>query len=70
MAEPAIRVERLGKVYQLAHASLRHTSFREALMSAALSPLRRFRQLSGTDEAWSASGHCAMWTSSHSPERS
>ena len=49
MTSPAISVEGIGKLYQLAHQSDRHTSFREALTSMALAPLRRFRQLRGTD---------------------
>jgi lipopolysaccharide transport system ATP-binding protein len=47
----AISVEGIGKLYQLAHQSNRHTSFREALTSAVLAPVRRFRQLSGTDSS-------------------
>lgn len=46
----AIRVDGLGKLYQLAHQS-RHQSFRELLTDVALSPLRRFRELSGTDRS-------------------
>ena len=49
MASSSIKVEGIGKLYQLAHQSTLHTSFREALTSAALAPLRRFRQLRGTD---------------------
>ena len=49
MASNSIKVEGVGKLYQLAHQSTLHTSFREALTSAALAPLRRFRQLRGTD---------------------
>ena len=49
MVTHSIKVEGIGKVYQLAHQSTLHTSFREALTSAALAPLRRFRQLRGTD---------------------
>ena len=51
MSDFAISVEGLGKVYQLSHQSARHLSFREALTAAALAPLRRFRQLRGTDDA-------------------
>jgi lipopolysaccharide transport system ATP-binding protein len=51
MSDRVIHVERLGKLYQLAHQTARHTSFREALTAAALAPLRRFRQLQGTDVA-------------------
>ncbi len=49
MAKSSIRVEGVGKLYQLAHQSTLHTSFSEALTAAALAPLRRFRQLRGTD---------------------
>jgi len=49
MTTHSIKVEGIGKLYQLAHQSTLHTSFREALTSAALAPLRRFRQLRGTD---------------------
>ena len=49
MTSPAISVEGIGKLYQLAHQSDRHTSFREALTALALAPVRRFRQLRGTD---------------------
>ena len=51
MTSPAISVEGIGKLYQLAHQADRHTSFREALTSMALAPLRRFRQLRGTDSS-------------------
>jgi lipopolysaccharide transport system ATP-binding protein len=49
MTSPAISVEGIGKLYQLAHQADRHTSFREALTAMALAPVRRFRQLRGTD---------------------
>ena len=49
MSAPAISVEGIGKLYQLAHQSNLQTSFREALTSVALAPFRRFRQLRGTD---------------------
>ena len=51
MTSPAISVEGIGKLYQLAHQADRHTSFREALTAMALAPLRRFRQLRGTDSS-------------------
>jgi lipopolysaccharide transport system ATP-binding protein len=50
MSPPAINVEKISKVYQLAQFADRHTSFREALTSAAMAPFRRFRQLRGTDK--------------------
>ncbi len=43
-------MEGLGKVYHLAHRSAAQTSFREALTSSLLAPVRRFRQLRGTDD--------------------
>ena len=51
MNAPAIRVENLSKVYRLEHESRRHRSFREALTDAALAPIRRIRQLRGSDDA-------------------
>ena len=48
-ADFAISVERLGKVYHLAHTLPGPTSFREALTSAAAAPFRRFRELRGTE---------------------
>ncbi len=50
MERPAISVEGLGKVYHLAHRSAAQTSFREALTSSLLAPVRRFRRLRGTDD--------------------
>jgi lipopolysaccharide transport system ATP-binding protein len=49
--QPAITVEGLGKLYRLDHQLRQHESFRAALTSMALAPLRRFRQLQGTDES-------------------
>ena len=49
MDDTAIKVEGLGKLYRLDHESRRHESFRSALTAFALSPMRRFRQLQGTD---------------------
>jgi len=49
MSSSAIRVEGLGKLYQLAHESRRHESFRDLLTNMALAPLRRLKQLQGTD---------------------
>src|SRR5687767_5938446 len=51
MDSTAICVENLSKVYQLAHLTSRHQTFREALTDMALAPIRRFRQLRGTDES-------------------
>jgi lipopolysaccharide transport system ATP-binding protein len=47
MTQPAIRVEHLGKQYQIGAPGPRYATFREALTKAALAPWRRFRQLSG-----------------------
>ena len=49
MTTSAISVEGIGKLYQLSHQAGRHASFRDALTSMATAPLRRFRQLRGTD---------------------
>lgn len=49
MSAPAIEVEGLGKLYQLAHESRRHQTFRDAITDMALSPLRRLRRLRGSD---------------------
>ena len=51
MTLPAVSVQGIGKLYQLAHLSARHASFRDAVTAMALAPLRRFRQLRGTDES-------------------
>ena len=50
MTEPAISVEGIGKLYQLSHQTGRHATFRDALTAFATAPVRRFRQLRGTDE--------------------
>jgi lipopolysaccharide transport system ATP-binding protein len=47
---PAISVTNLGKMYRLSHQGKRTDSFREAVTSALMSPLRRLRQIRGTDE--------------------
>lgn len=47
---PAISVTNLGKMYRLSHQGKRTDSFREAITSALMSPLRRLRQIRGTDE--------------------
>ena len=44
---PAIAVRNLGKKYQLGTRELGSTTFREALVRAAMAPLNRFRDLSG-----------------------
>ena len=49
MTLPAVSLQGIGKLYQLAHQSARHATFRDALTALALSPLRRFQQLRGTD---------------------
>src|ERR1700730_3645586 len=47
MSEFALRVERLGKQYQIGLPGPRYATFREALSNAVASPWRRFRRLSG-----------------------
>ena len=47
---PAISVTNLGKMYRLSHQTKRTDSFREAITSTLMSPLRRLKQLRGTDE--------------------
>ena len=47
---PAISVTNLGKMYRLSHQGKRTDSFREAITSSLMSPLRRLRQIRGTDE--------------------
>lgn len=51
MTQPAITVENLGKMYRLSHTLKRTDSFRDAITSAAMAPLRRLRQLSGRDDS-------------------
>lgn len=51
MPTPAIRVERLGKRYQLGSRARAFPTFREALMHAVAAPWRRLRQLSGQHAA-------------------
>lgn len=48
---PAISVTNLGKMYRLSHQTKRTDSFREAITSTLMSPLRRLKQLRGTDES-------------------
>jgi lipopolysaccharide transport system ATP-binding protein len=50
MPLPAISVQNLGKMYRLSHQGKRTDSFREMLTTALMSPLRRLRQIRGTDE--------------------
>jgi len=50
MTLPAIQVDNIGKVYQIAHQAAPSNSFREALTAMAKAPFRRFRQLRGTDD--------------------
>jgi lipopolysaccharide transport system ATP-binding protein len=52
MSDPIIRVENLGKQYQLGLSELRHKTFRETLVDLAAAPWRRLRHLAGAgDEA-------------------
>ena len=48
MTQPAIRVENLGKEYQLGLRKQGYRTFRETIMELAGAPLRRFRHLSGS----------------------
>jgi len=48
MASPVIRVENLGKEYQLGLGQEGYKTLRETIMNAVATPLRRFRHLSGT----------------------
>lgn len=56
MTLPAIRVDNLGKQYMLGARGPAYRTLREAIVSAAKAPLRRFRRLAG------ASGHAeTLW---------
>jgi len=48
MTHLAIRVDNLGKQYQLGLREQGYRTFREAIVDAAAAPLRRFRHLSGS----------------------
>jgi lipopolysaccharide transport system ATP-binding protein len=50
MVEKAIRVQGLGKEYQIGTRERGYTTFRDALMNACAAPFRRLRQLSGSAE--------------------
>jgi len=56
MSNAAISIERLGKMYRLAHGRGRTDSFRELITGALTAPFRRFKQLGGggegTEEFW------------------
>jgi lipopolysaccharide transport system ATP-binding protein len=54
MPSSAVSVRGIGKLYQLARASARHESFRDALTAMALAPVRRFRELRGTAQSMEA----------------
>ncbi len=47
MSEPAIRVQNLGKQYQLGAREAAYVTFREALSGFFTNPVRRFKSLSG-----------------------
>ena len=47
MTQPAIRVENLGKEYQIGARENGYKTFREAISETVTSPLRRFKRLSG-----------------------
>ncbi|MCY2966091.1 MAG: ABC transporter ATP-binding protein [Planctomycetota bacterium] len=48
MTQPAIRVNNLGKRYQIGSRENGYTTFREALVGLLSNPFRRFRELSGS----------------------
>jgi len=48
MTQPAIRVEKLGKQYQLGLREAGYRTLRESIVQLAKAPLRRFRHLSGS----------------------
>ncbi|MBV8781277.1 MAG: ABC transporter ATP-binding protein [Phycisphaerae bacterium] len=52
MGKPIISVEGLGKSYRLGMESLKHATFRDAIVGTLSAPLRRLRELSerGTEE--------------------
>jgi lipopolysaccharide transport system ATP-binding protein len=50
MTAAAIQVEGLSKLYRLDHRNAPHDSFRSAITAMALAPLKRFRQLQGSDD--------------------
>jgi lipopolysaccharide transport system ATP-binding protein len=47
MAHPAVSIRGLGKQYSLGEEGRRYRTFREVLMNAAASPVRRMRRLAG-----------------------
>jgi lipopolysaccharide transport system ATP-binding protein len=47
MSNPAIRIQHVGKEYQLGVRETRYATLRESLLSVARAPWRRFQQLSG-----------------------
>ena len=50
MAEPIIRVDKIGKRYQLGARARTYATLRESIVAAAGAPLRRFRRLAGRSE--------------------
>lgn len=51
MTQTSIRIEQLSKVYQLSKSGRPAESFREALSSMAMAPIRRFRELGGVSNS-------------------
>jgi lipopolysaccharide transport system ATP-binding protein len=49
MTAPAIKVDGIGKLYKLQHAAAGSRSFRELLTDLVHAPIRRFRELSGSE---------------------
>ena len=51
MNDFAVKAENIGKQYLIGAAEQRHDSFREMLLSVFTSPFKKFRRLSGSDQA-------------------
>jgi lipopolysaccharide transport system ATP-binding protein len=49
MTTPAIKAEGISKLYRLEHGSAGSKTFRDLLTDMATAPLRRFRQIRGSD---------------------
>jgi len=49
MTSPAIKAEGISKLYRLEHGSPGSKTFRDLLTDMATAPLRRFRQIRGSD---------------------
>ena len=49
MTKPAIKAEGISKLYRLEHGGAGSKTFRDLLTDMATAPLRRFRQIRGSD---------------------